>query len=52
MKVIHQHEAQKHANSSTCIVYEYPLGDVDINGAIAHVHGRYPIQNVKSWDMC
>ena len=44
MQVLHKNESQKHANASTCIVHEYPLGDTAINGAVAELNGRYPEQ--------
>jgi mannose-6-phosphate isomerase-like protein (cupin superfamily) len=32
----------RHKNSETCIAYEYPLGDEDINIAYIEIGGRYP----------
>ncbi|MEA2020641.1 MAG: cupin domain-containing protein [Patescibacteria group bacterium] len=42
MKVLHKNQSEKHENSTTCIAYEYPLGDKDINGAVIELSGRYP----------
>ena len=42
MKVIHQDETEKVQNSKNCSVYEYPLGDKDINGAFVKLTGREP----------
>jgi len=44
MLVVTQKNSEVHSLSSSCTVHEYPIGDHDINGAVAHVHGRYPEQ--------
>lgn len=31
-----------HANSKTCLAFEYPTKDLDINVALVEVNGRYP----------
>lgn len=41
MNIIRKSEREKYVNP-TSVVYEYPLGDKDINGAIAEINGRYP----------
>jgi mannose-6-phosphate isomerase-like protein (cupin superfamily) len=35
-------QASRFANSEQCTVYEYPLNDPDINGALVELDGRYP----------
>ncbi len=42
MKIVRKHQAILHKNTETCYVYEYPTNDLDINGAVAHINGRYP----------
>lgn len=42
MKLIQKQDAREIANSKTCVAYEYPLGDKDINGAVIVLSGRYP----------
>jgi len=42
MKIIHKDQAEKVSNNENCIVFEYPLGDKDINGAVVELKGRYP----------
>ena len=42
MKLVKECQAQKVQNSDKCEVLEYPLGDRDIDMAIANLKGRYP----------
>lgn len=42
MKIIHKEQTDRVRNSKDCIAIEYPLGDVDINGAIIELAGREP----------
>jgi mannose-6-phosphate isomerase-like protein (cupin superfamily) len=42
MKIIHKDQTEKVSNNGNCIVFEYPLGDKDINGAVVELKGRYP----------
>ena len=42
MKIIHKEQKEKVSNSENCIVFEYPMGDKDINGAVVELTGRYP----------
>ena len=42
MKIIRRQESKKVQNSKHCWVYEYPLGDKDINGAFVEMTGREP----------
>lgn len=55
MNILHKHQTHKHAHNSACIVYEYPMGDADMNGAVAQLSGRYPeedrVVNTQSKEM-
>lgn len=42
MKVVYRKQRISHKNSSVCMVYEYLMGDKDINGAVVELTGRYP----------
>lgn len=42
MKIIHKEQTERVRNSKNCIAVEYPLGDIDINGAIIELTGREP----------
>ncbi len=42
MKLVKECQAQKVRNSDKCEVLEYPLGDKDMDMAIASLKGRYP----------
>jgi len=42
MKTIKKSESQEFKNGSNCAVYEYPMGDNAINGAVVKLSGRYP----------
>ena len=42
MKIIRQDKTKKVQNSKHCWVFEYPLGDKDINGAFVELTGREP----------
>ena len=42
MKKISKEEGKRLEASNSCDVIEYPLGDKDINGAVAEIRGRYP----------
>ena len=40
--IIKKENRVRHENSPNCIVHEYPLGDKNIDVAIAQINGRYP----------
>lgn len=42
MKVINKNQTKTHNNSPTCKVFEYGLGQNNIDGAVAIITGRYP----------
>lgn len=42
MKIVRKKQAKKVKNSKHCWVFEYPLGDKDINGAFVKLTGREP----------
>jgi len=52
MKYVPKSKAQKFANSPTCTVYEYPMDDPDINGAVGIINGRYPDKNFVVNEKC
>jgi mannose-6-phosphate isomerase-like protein (cupin superfamily) len=41
---IKKQDAKENANSETCMAYEYPFEDKDINIAFIEIEGRYPEQ--------
>lgn len=42
MKFIKKSQSKKIVGGKSTIIWEYMLGDDDINGAIAEINGRYP----------
>lgn len=42
MKLIAKKDATTINNSDTCQVIEYPFDEIDINGSVIAVNGRYP----------
>lgn len=42
MHLVRREEAQKFQNGDSCLAYEYPMDEKDINGAIVKLTGRYP----------
>ena len=42
MKLVKYENAERFLNSNRCEVWEYPLGDRDINCGVAKITGRYP----------
>lgn len=42
MQLAHKEEAKEFKNSDSCIAYEYPIKDPDINAAVIKLSGRYP----------
>lgn len=42
MKIVKKSQSQEFKNGSNCAVYEYPMGDNAINGAVVKLKGRYP----------
>jgi mannose-6-phosphate isomerase-like protein (cupin superfamily) len=42
MKHMPRSKAQKVQNSAACVVFEYDLGDRDVNGAVGVIDGRHP----------
>jgi mannose-6-phosphate isomerase-like protein (cupin superfamily) len=55
MHIVHKAQTQKHSNNENCVVFEYPMDDKDINGAVAEITGRYPamgqVTNLKCKEM-
>lgn len=42
MKIVKKKDRVEIKNSDKCTVYEYPIGDSDINGTLVEIDGRYP----------
>jgi mannose-6-phosphate isomerase-like protein (cupin superfamily) len=42
MKIITKAQSQEFKNGASCAVYEYPMDDRTINGAVVKLSGRYP----------
>jgi mannose-6-phosphate isomerase-like protein (cupin superfamily) len=55
MKLVKKSQAKFFNNGRSCVGYEYPIGDKDINGAVTEITGRYPsknrIKNLKCKEM-
>ena len=43
MQIVRKTDTKEFQNSKTCTVFEYPLEENDINGAVVNLSGRYPI---------
>jgi len=52
MKIVKKKDREKHENSKNCTAFEYPLGDKDINGAVAKITGRYPDKGSVVNEVC
>ena len=52
MKLIKKSETSRHENSKDCIVYEYPLGNPDINLAVIDITARYPDKGYAMNEEC
>lgn len=52
MNFLPKNKVQTHKNSERCIAHEYHLGDVDINGAVVELFGRYPAQGRVTNTIC
>lgn len=44
MKIVRRNETKKVQNGKECYVFEYPMGDKEINGAVIGITGRYPVK--------
>ncbi len=44
MEHVKMQDAVRHANSSNCIVYEYPMNNSEMNIGVAEIKSRYPDQ--------
>lgn len=51
MNIMSKHNAVAYPNADG-VVYEYPMGDKEINGAVAHIKGRYPEQGLAVNEVC
>lgn len=52
MKIVTKPQRQEFKNGDNCVVYEYPMGDDAINGAIAKLSGRYPDKGESMNEIC
>jgi len=52
MNILRTSQRESHQNSETLVVYEYPMNDADINGAVSHLNGRYPVQGFAVNEKC
>jgi mannose-6-phosphate isomerase-like protein (cupin superfamily) len=52
MKIIRKCEAQVFRANDACLIYEYPMGYEDINGAVAKIAGRYPSAGSTVNEVC
>jgi mannose-6-phosphate isomerase-like protein (cupin superfamily) len=52
VNIVHKDQSVLNKNAETCSVYEYPMNDADINGAVAHIKGRYPIKGLAVNEKC
>lgn len=52
MQTLNKNQSYTHHNAPTCLVREYPFGDKDIDGAVAYLTGRYPLQNYVTNTQC
>jgi mannose-6-phosphate isomerase-like protein (cupin superfamily) len=42
MQLVRKAETKKFQNSKTCSVFEYPMEENEMNGAVVQLNGRYP----------
>lgn len=47
-----KNKINQHKNSDHCVVSEYPIGDKEINFAIAKISSRYPETGLASNTVC
>ena len=52
MKIVTKSQRQEFKNGNNCVVYEYPMGDPAINGAIIKLTGRYPDKGESMNKIC
>jgi len=42
MQIVKYIECNKVSPAASTVIWEYPTNDVEISGAVAEIHGRYP----------
>jgi len=42
MQIIYKKQRKEFKNGESCVAFEYPTNDRDINGAVIELSGRYP----------
>lgn len=52
MKIVHKADANKNVVTNSCIAYEYPLNDKDINAVVIEINGRYPHKGRTVNEVC
>jgi len=52
MQIISKIQRKKFANGDCCTIYEYPMEDCDINGAVISLSGRYPDKGWAINEIC
>lgn len=52
MEIITKKQRKKFKNSDSCIVFEYPIADNNINGTIIELSGRYPDKGWAVNEIC
>lgn len=52
MEYVAKQDAISHANSSNCIVHEYPMTNEEMNIGVAEITGRYPDQGYALNHQC
>jgi mannose-6-phosphate isomerase-like protein (cupin superfamily) len=52
MKIARRSEAREFKNGATCVAFEYPLHDANINIAVVKIAGRYPEEGRAANQTC
>ena len=52
MQIVKNSEKVEKKNPGACIIYEYPLVDRDIDGAVAKINGREPVKGFEANKKC
>jgi len=52
MKIVKNNQSVTFQNGPTCMAYEYPMEDRDINGSLVELSGRYPIEGQVINEKC
>lgn len=52
MQIIFKNQRREFKNSESCVAFEYPTTDRDINGAVIKLSGRYPDKGWAANEVC